>query len=805
MTGRLCRWARRHPFLAASVVLTAIACAWLPGVLRGHQLGQSYVLASDPPFEPRAPSRGALPSRALFPDAGLQFHPWRVVAREQLLDGHLPLWNPYEYAGTPLLGNMQSALTFPPTWLALLFSADVAAGLIAIAKLVLAGLGAFALSRGVGVRRWGGALLAGTVYMLAAPMVAVLQWPMSSVYAVYPWLLLATHRLVQRRGPREVAAVAAAVTLTIVAGHPESALASLSAAGVFLIALLAYSARREARLALSVGARWLLAAGLGLAGAAVVLLPFYRALDASITKATHSGGGVDIPWYSALHFLAPHLFGNAQPNLYGFVTISGIAGYFGVPALLLALVALWRYRARPATVALAVTALVALMVTYDIPPVSWWTANVSPWSTALLSGRVYFVVALAAAVGAGAGYSALCDLPLRARHAALLTGVVVSALALGVALAEARGLLKAPAEVKRDGVLLAGAAIAAGALLLLGLGRMRTALMLPAAILVTALSMVELRGLNVTLEPHDAYPPTPAALRFLQSQPGPFRVQVIRPHDTMAPANSLAGYGLESLEGYDFPLDARWSQVQGAALRYVGLLPERTAMIGPPQPKALTSLRLFNVRYYLAEPGAAPPVSGFERVYSGDDGTVFRDPAALPRAFVVPSTRPLERQQELATLAAADFDPRAVALVASDAPRAPAGSAFAPARVERPSPDRLRVHLPRDAAGWLVIGNAYSNAWTASVDGRPAEIEPTNYAAMGLPVSAGDRTVEMWIDRSPYLVGAAISLLALTGMALLALFGPAAVGQAPQRTAPPATAPPSGGSGSGRTPAERSP
>jgi hypothetical protein len=791
MIGRPCRWSGRHPFFAATIVLTVIACAWLPGVLRGHQLGQSYILASDPPFALRGPAAGTLPPRAVFPDAGLQFHPWQVVAREQVVDGHLPLWNPYEFAGTPLLGNMQSALTFPLTWLALLVSPDVAAGLIAIAKLALAGLGAFALTRELGVRRWGGALLAGTVYMVAAPMVVLLQWPIATAFAMYPWLLLATHRLVERRGPRGMAAMAAAVTLTILAGHPESALAALSAAGVYLVVLLAYRLRRAARSAVAAGARWLLAAGLGVAGAAVVLLPFDRALDASVTKATHGVVGVDLPFYSALQFLAPHLFGNAQPNIYGFIFYTGIAGYFGVPALMLALVALWRFRARPATIALAVTALVALMVTWEIPPVSWWTSNVSPWSTAVLSGRVYFVVALAAAVGAGAGYSALCDLPLRARNVVLLTGAVVSALALGVALAEARDLLEAPAEVKRDALLLAGAAIAAGALLLVGLGRMRTALMLPAAIVVAALSMVELRGVNVTLEPHDAYPPTPGALRFLQSQSWPFRVQVIRSRGSMAPANSLAAYGLESLEGYDFPLDKRWSDVQGAALRYAGLMPERTAMIGPPQPEALTSLRLFNVRYYLAEPGAAAPVSGFERVYSGADGTVFRDPRALPRAFVVPSTRPLEDEQGLATLAAAGFEPSEVALVAPDAPRPPAGGAFTRARVERVGPDRLRVHLPSGTAGWLVIGNAYSDAWTASVDGRSAEVEPTDYAAMGLPVSAGDRTVEVWIDRSRYLVGAAISLLALIAMAVLALLARGAAGPARPPPAPPATAPPS--------------
>src|SRR5207248_1410787 len=53
-------------------------------------------------------------------DTVKQFLPWMQVAREELFHFRAPLWNPYSFAGYPLLGNGQSA-PFSPLFLATLF------------------------------------------------------------------------------------------------------------------------------------------------------------------------------------------------------------------------------------------------------------------------------------------------------------------------------------------------------------------------------------------------------------------------------------------------------------------------------------------------------------------------------------------------------------------------------------------------------------------------------------------------------------------------------------------------------------
>src|SRR5882762_8271595 len=44
----------------------------------------------------------------LITDPVRQQYPWRWLAIDLEKIGKLPLWNPYSFSGTPLLGNMQS-------------------------------------------------------------------------------------------------------------------------------------------------------------------------------------------------------------------------------------------------------------------------------------------------------------------------------------------------------------------------------------------------------------------------------------------------------------------------------------------------------------------------------------------------------------------------------------------------------------------------------------------------------------------------------------------------------------------------
>src|SRR5688572_15289025 len=72
--------------------------------------------------------------RALYwGDLYLYFYPMQEFVRQSLLDGQIPLWNPYVLCGQPLVGNPQSWVFYPgtllllvtPTWIFLTVNAVI--------------------------------------------------------------------------------------------------------------------------------------------------------------------------------------------------------------------------------------------------------------------------------------------------------------------------------------------------------------------------------------------------------------------------------------------------------------------------------------------------------------------------------------------------------------------------------------------------------------------------------------------------------------------------------------------------------
>ena len=763
-----------------------IACLWFYPLLLGEQLGQSYSLFTQPPWQAAAPAE-PLPARGVFPDIALGHHPWAAVARDQLQDGHLPLWNPYEYGGMSLLGNMQSALFFPLSWLLFLLPLNTAWGIVALLKTLLAGLGAWALARELGAGRYG-ALLAGTVFMLSAPFTFLLQWPLATVFALLPWLLLATAWAARSPGPGPVAAVATAFGLSILAGHPESALIAVSAAGVFFIGLLAFGRERPGRPL----ATWLGGLVLGTAIGAVAVIPFVQALWPSITRIEHGAvaDAFSLPWSSLLQFGVPGIFGNGEPDVYGYPQYLYVSGYFGLPALVLAALALvWRRR-EAGVLALAATAAVGLLAAYGVPPVSWFLELVPPWSDSIFGERVYSVLALAGAVGAGLGLSSLELRPLALWRVPVVVAAAAAAVGAALLAAQLAGVLEAPGSVKRESVAVTVALLLAAGALIAAAGRLPPWATGAGALALAVLSLAGLQNLNVMLPAEQAYPATPPSIEVLQREArrAPFRLGLIRRPGLSLPLlpNTGAPYRIEGIEGYDFPLSERWSDFQTAVLGFRRGKPEARSFRGAPTRSELAALRMMNTRYWLAPPDTPPPVRAFRPVYEGPDATVFYDPQALPRAYVVP--RALERSEPrtLAALAAGDLDARRTALVppgTAPAPR-PATVGLQRARVSQLAPDHVRVRIPAGAGGgWLVLANAHSPFWDAEVDGRPVDIQPTNHAAMGVPVEVGTRTVDFRLDRTGFWAGAGISALALLLTGALALAGLGQARRGPRQTA----------------------
>jgi hypothetical protein len=170
----------RRPALGAAVILALLSLLMVaPGLAPGRTLSASDLLRRVAPWRAEVPAGvPAFGSNSELFDSVLQFQPFLETTRSALPD--VPLWNPYAMGGRPYVGNAQSAVfslfSVPayilPFWRSL--------AVIAAFKLFVAAFGTYLLGRALGMR-FGGALLAGTVFGFSLWMVTWVAWPTVSV------------------------------------------------------------------------------------------------------------------------------------------------------------------------------------------------------------------------------------------------------------------------------------------------------------------------------------------------------------------------------------------------------------------------------------------------------------------------------------------------------------------------------------------------------------------------------------------------------------------------------------------------
>ncbi len=280
----------------------------------------------------------------------LQFNPWRLYAWEVLRGGELPLWNPLNGMGAPLMANYQLALWYPPSWPLYLFAAlgggpALAWGhtLLLALHLLWAGLGMAILLRALGLGKLAqttaGLAFGSCGYLVARSNVFPMVW----VAAWMPWVMLGASRIsITGRRPQNGGAflppaLVASLAMMLLGGHAQLAWYTLLLAGVWVIV---GAWRGGWRGLLRSSARFGLAGLLAAALAAVQLIPTAEYLLQSQRSAAvdyEMGMAYSFwPW-RFLDFIAPNAFGSpGMGNYWGFAAYWEDAVYIGLLPLLLA-------------------------------------------------------------------------------------------------------------------------------------------------------------------------------------------------------------------------------------------------------------------------------------------------------------------------------------------------------------------------------------------------------------------------------------------------------------------------------------
>lgn len=757
-------------YLVQCALLAALLVVLFPGVFfHGEVVTPGGILYEFPPWASHMPDGYQTPKNWVAAREILDvFHLHYTLAQHAIDRGEWPLWNQLQFAGTPLLANCQSAVFYPPRLFHAVFEGAIATTVYCLLKLFLCGLTAYACGRGIGLGVAGARFLS-LAWMLSGYNLTWCYWPLPDVAAWVPMLFWGADALASERVGKGLALMGIGATLMLLAGHPETAFALAAGVGVYFFLRLGLERRRGEALwtpILAAATAWLFA----LFVASAVLIPFFEYLLHSHTLHARAQG------LAEKHGLAPGLIACLWvPRFYGHTVddtlwrdepnsnyvsfiYTGIAVWIGIGLLFGSLRrgdATWRR-----ALCVAGPTLLFALLAFEFPmleAVNRLPILRSMWPMYYISFPM-FGLALLGAMGVHRHFD-------HSPRVSNLVGATAVTILIGFALAMFldfhRDLLAAKRLTDYVQVQLAAAlGLAAGALLL---ATFRWAERSPAAILFTALF-----ALDLAFAARDTLPTSPRSDLFrnteltdyLRALPDPKRVSVL----SAPPLHPgfMPHYGIEELWGYDGIFPDRIIQFLGEADE-----PHWPRI----EPLTATSHFLFPA----GKPIEPDTGSHFEFLTTLDGIDVYKDNAAMPRAYLVTDVFPVDTPAEaLQALRAADFDPtrrvvaeRPPALLPSSARSAPPGIA---AVRERTALKTVVDTTSRTAAA-LVLADAYYPGWTAFIDGHPAEVFAANYAFRGVLVPAGNHTVEFVYHPASFQLG-----LTLSALALLQGFGIGALG-----------------------------
>jgi len=702
------------------------------------------VAAESHPPQPRAKRIAALVYASLLADVALFFHkplfsaaylfPWDfrgvqlpmlTFLMDQLHQGHFPLWNPFSYCGYPIFANIEACF-FQPLILAAAFiasrtSADSLPMLLewaVVLQVWAAGIVAYHLFRNFGagkISAWTGAVMFQTGGYFASraehigTMMAVAWMPLA-------WL--AVVKLRQEFRPAWLAALAAALGLSVLGGAPAATFAVFASTAALAAVLILM---RLARPRLLIGA----ACGclLGLALAAVEFLPAAQLTEHSVARyrADWLGKGGGLHWESLVSLVSPdhyHIFemsrfhGPGDPTfLYLYVSLAGLA---------LAIYGLTQWRNRYAM-------SLGLMVLFGI--LFMLGEHTAIW-------RLIYPI-----------------LPEKVRlgiHPEYTYGIV----SLGLAGLAAIGLDSL--RVANAARLAIGAVIAVD-LFLVGSGRP-----------MNCASVKDEPGVTST-----AFEGSPELLneirRYANRDYPPTRIDAVDggadwatsgPVIEVPTANGSSPMALEHI-------------IQLRLFLHPG---DRWGWYYPIENLDSPALDPMNVKYLIASQKAAERLRTLPRFRSVESLPLglelFENLSVMPRFFLVNKVQRVTSDLEVRELVGrqlVSFRDTAVTSQPVTGLSAAAGGDAGVVQVIDYQADSLRLSVRTPQAAFLVLAESFYPGWRAWVDGAPVEIVRTDIAFRGLVVPAGAHEVAMRFQPAILPLSLAISLAAAILLCALAV------------------------------------
>jgi hypothetical protein len=301
----------------------------------------------------------------LITDPVRQQYPWRYIAVDSEKNFRFPSWNPYNGAGEPLFGNIQSAAMYPLNLLLLAMPFGFGWSVLIFLQLLLGGIFMYLYLKNRDLTDE--ASLFGSVsYIFSGFWVAWLTW--NTLLHVALWLPLALLSIDKIAGePKKNAGIffwsivlIVSMTASFLAGHLQTYFYMSLLVTVYAAFRIFPLKKRLEKIVLLLGIIVNVAVLISVQFLATMQLIVLSARDTDQQFLINKEGWF-IPWQHLIQFIVPDFFGNpATLNYWGTWNYGEMVGYIGLIPLFFVFYALLSRRSKSVIFFAAVTAFALL-------------------------------------------------------------------------------------------------------------------------------------------------------------------------------------------------------------------------------------------------------------------------------------------------------------------------------------------------------------------------------------------------------------------------------------------------------------
>ena len=713
----------------------------------------------------------------LITDPVRQQYVWRQLSIDLLKQGQLPLWNPYQFSGTPLLASFQSAPFYPLNVLFFILPFNLSWGILVALQPFLAGIFLYAYLRHLKIGQWG-SLFAGLIFSFSGFSIAWLEWNtvlhttlwlpliLLSIDKIFSIFLNSENLKLKNQNEKSKSKIknlllwssifVISMVSSFFAGHLQIFFYLLIFSVIYLfirwwqlgkmIKTLVLFAICYLLFTIITSIQWL------------PTLQFINLSARTLDQINWRQPGWFIPWQNLLQFFSPDLFGNpATLNYWGEWNYAEFLGYVGILPLIFAILAIiWRRDKK--TWFFGGTVIVSLIFALPTPlakiPYQWQIPFISTSQPTRLLFLTDFSLSILAALGLDWFIRSLNDSNHLKKFIRTILPFGAIFLSLWFFIFFGQNWLKTVTpenlSVAKRNLILPSILFVSSTLLLFAayLLKGKKGLLTIIYIIVVGLVVFDLFRFGWKFIPFTKsewlFPQT-ETIKFLKNQPGPFRLMTT--DRRIFPPNFATFYRLEDVSGYD-PLYLRtYGELVAAWNRgEPDISPFVFNRILTPQDYSSRVADLLNVKYVLSLKDESS--TKLKLVFQEGQTRIYENKEAFPRAFLVYDYKIAKDSQEsINLLFDKTVDLRKTAILEAEQGRKLEGE-DRESQVEIISlqSQEIVIRTKSQKPAILILADNFYPGWQAFLDGKE-ESEKTfrvDFTLRGIIVPEGEHKIEFY-------------------------------------------------------------